>query len=182
MIEVEIRAKVPDFNEIISKLNKLGAKFLKEEEQIDRIFGNDKFLDKNKMIVEGGIVARLRTVNNNTILEFKEVSRQGAGFEIKSNISDVPSAIKLLEKLEFEESFSIHKKRKKYSCDSFLICLDDVTSLGTYIEIEKTVDSSQNIAKTKEECLFLLKKIAPNATIEQRKYGDLIQDKLNKAK
>lgn len=43
MIEVEIRAKINNRDEIKKKLDEIDAKFLKTEKQIDRIFGNPMF-------------------------------------------------------------------------------------------------------------------------------------------
>ena len=48
-IEVEIRAKIDDFTEIKQVLGKIGAKFIKSVNQIDKIFGAAKL---NLKIVE----------------------------------------------------------------------------------------------------------------------------------
>lgn len=181
MIEVEIRAKIKNLEEIKKKLKKIGAKFVKRGKQIDRIFGHPMFLDNNMMIIEGGLSARIRETNTGILLEFKEIVRQkGAGLEISSKLDDVDTGLEFFKKLKFEEAFTIAKTRETYSYQGFEICLDKVKKLGNFIEIEKMIRSSGQKEKARKECLTLLKKLAPQAKIEPRKYGDLMQEIINK--
>lgn len=180
MIEVEIRSRVNNLEEIRKKLESLGARFLKKEKQVDKIFGHPMFLDAENMIVEGGIVPRIRQKEETIVLEFKEICREGVGFEIKSLLTDIPLGIKFLEKLKFKEAFTVAKEREEYSLDGLTICLDSVEGLGDFIEIEKMIESENGKENAKEQCLILLKKVAPNSMLEPRKYGDLIQEKINK--
>jgi len=183
MIEVEVRAKVKDFNEIKDKLKNIGAEFSETIHQADKIFGHPKFLDENNMIIEGGIVPRIRCVNDNCFLEFKEINRKrGAGIEIKSDISDVNQGVDFLNKLGFKETFTINKKRESYKYKNFSIDLDEVEKLGFFIEIEKTIKSDDEKETAKKECLELLKIVSPEGRIENKKYGDLIQEIINKEK
>lgn len=180
MIEVEIRAKVTDFNNIKKELTKLGSNLITSEEQIDKIFGHERFLDSNKMIVEGGISSRIRKVNNQIALEFKEISRQGIGMEISSDVDSIDLGVKFLEKLGFKEAFTISKIRENYNLNGFTVSLDKVDKLGSFIEVEKLITSIDNKEEVKKECIDLLKKIAPESEIENRKYGDLMQELINK--
>ena len=181
-IEVEIRAKVNAFTEIKKALNKTGAGFIKTEKQIDRIFGAAKFLDSNNMMIEGGIVARIREVDDKKTLEFKEISREKGGIELNCQVANVELAEKLLKKFDFEEAFAIKKSRESYSYKEFIICLDTVEQLGNFIEIEKMVSAEEEKEKAKEDCLGLLNVLAPDSQIEKRKYGDLMQEIINQQK
>lgn len=131
------------------------------------------------MIVEGGLNARIREVNNKKLLEFKEISRQKGGIEITSELDDVGEGIKFLKKLKFEEAFTISKSRDLYSYKDFTISLDDVEQLGNFIEIEKMITLAEEKEKARDECLDLLKILSPNSEIENRKYGDLMQEIIN---
>lgn len=182
MIEVEVKARPKDFNAIRKRLNRIGAKFIKNEKQADRIFGNEAFLDDEHKVIEGGILARIRSVNNRKTLEFKEVVRHGGGLEIKSELADINMGLNLLRKLKFNEAFSVSKLREKYSHKDLTICLDSVTGLGRFIEIEKMIESEEEKDKARRECLDLLKLLAPDAEIEERKYGDMVQEQINKKK
>ncbi len=180
MIEVEIRAKVSDFNEVKKNLQKLGAQFIDTKIQIDRVFGHDKYLDENNMVVEGGLSARLRQVGHNTTLDFKEIVRGPGGLEISIDVTDEELYSKLLHKLGFKEAFTIRKSREAFLLNSFTVCLDDVEALGKFIEIEKLAPSSTTQEPTYQECQKLLKKLYPGAKIEKKKYGDLMQAIINK--
>ncbi len=180
MIEVEIRARIKSIKKIKDELKKIGAKFVKTEKQVDRIFGHSMFLDSDRMIVEGGLSARIREVDDKKILEFKEISRKSGGIEIKSELSDVDIGLKFLKKLKFSEAFTISKLRKSYSFNGFTICLDSVNRLGDFIEIERLINFSDDKEKTRKECENLLYILSPDSKIENKKYGDLMQEILNK--
>jgi len=180
MIEVEVKARIDNIDEIKQKLNSLNAKFLKQETQMDKIFGNPIFLDSNNKIIEGGIVSRIRVVNDTKILEFKEIMRTSGGIEIESELSSIDDGIALLKKLGFEEAFTVSKVRETYSYNDFTICLDKVEKLGCFIEVEKKISSNEEKNKQKEECIKLLNLISPGCKIENRKYGDLMQEIINK--
>ncbi len=181
-IEVEIRAKLNDFAKVRRVLKNLGADFLKSEKQTDKIFGASKFLDLEHKIIEGGISARIREVDGKSRLEFKEILRKKGGIELNCLIANIEAGEKMLQKLGFEEAFTIKKNRQTYSYNGFLICLDEVEKLGNFIEIEKEIVSEDKIEKTRKECLNLLEKIASDSQIENRKYGDLMQDLINQRK
>ncbi len=182
MIEVEVKARVNHLEDIKKELISLGTKFLRKEKQTDKIFGHPKFLDSNNMIIEGGIVPRIRQRGNKIILEFKEICRDKGGFEIKSELINVSLGIELLEKLGFKEAFTISKEREEYSHGNLKICLDSVESLGDFIEIEKMISLPEKKDEAKQECINLLNKISTELKIESLKYGDLIQEKINKEK
>ena len=178
-LEVEIRAKVDDFAEIKKALEKIRADFIKSEAQTDRVFGASKFLDSDNMIIEGGLSARIREVDSKRTLEFKEILREKGGMELSCEVSSIELAEKLLKKLDFEEAFTIKKLRESYSYKDFTICLDKVEQLGNFIEIEK-ITSEDETDRVKKECNELLNTIAPNSEIELRKYGDLMQELINR--
>ncbi|MDD4990411.1 MAG: class IV adenylate cyclase [Candidatus Pacebacteria bacterium] len=181
MIEVEIRAKINSKSEVQSKLKEIGAVLEKSVYQEDRVFGHEMFLDENKMIVEGGLSARIRQVDQNVWLEFKEISRnKGAGIEIKADLDNMEEGLRFFEKLRFKEAFTISKSREVYSLNGFEICLDEVEQLGDFVEIEKMIVLPEEAEQAKSDCLVLLQKIAPKAEIINKKYGDLMQDILNK--
>jgi len=182
MIEVEIRAKIEDINSIKEHLDLIDAQFVNNIKQVDRIFGHPKFLDKETKIIEGGLSARIRQVNNSSKLEFKEIVREGGGFEIKANLDNVDSGIELLEKLDFNEAFTVSKIRDVYKYNDFEIAIDRVEQLGNFIEIEKMVNSKEEVSQAREDCMELLDKISSGAKITNEKYGDMMQNIINKNK
>jgi adenylate cyclase, class 2 len=172
MIEIEIKAKVDNFESIKKQLKKLKAKFVKTEKMADHIFGRDKDLDKEHKMLEGTFIARIREKNNKKFLEFKEVNRRGPCMEFNSDLANLESGLNFLNKLDFKKAFTVSKIREIYKYLDFEICLDDVDQLGLFIEIEHS--------QSMQDCQNLLKIIAPDAVIENKKYGDLMQELINK--
>ena len=182
MIEIEIKAEVKDIEKVKDNLKKADARFIKTEEQVDRIFGHSMFLDENKFITEGGLSARIRQVNDKKQIDFKEITRDKAGIEVSAEIGSVEDGLRFLKKLGFEEAFTLKKSRDVFQYNDFTICLDKVDKLGNFIEIEKLVSLNSEEEKIRQECMELLNKLAPGSQVERRKYGDLIQELLNKDK
>ncbi|OIO61992.1 class IV adenylate cyclase [Candidatus Woesearchaeota archaeon CG_4_10_14_0_2_um_filter_33_10] len=182
MIEIEIKAEVKDIEKVKDNLKKADARFIKTEEQVDRIFGHSMFLDENKFITEGGLSARIRQVNDKKQIDFKEITRDKAGIEVSAEIGSVEDGLRFLKKLGFEEAFTLKKSRDVFQYNDFTICLDKVDKLGNFIEIEKLVYSNSEEEKIRQGCMELLNKLAPGSQVERRKYGDLIQELLNKDK
>jgi len=180
MIEVEVKARIDNIDEIKQKINLLNAKFLKQETQIDKVFGNPIFLDSDNKAIEGGIISRIRVINDKKVLEFKEIMRTGGGIEVESELNNLDDGIALLKKLGFEEAFTVSKVRETYSYKDFKICIDNVEKLGCFIEIEKMINSDEEKNKAREECIKLLNLISSDCKIENRKYGDLMQEIIKK--
>jgi len=87
--------------------------------------------------------------------------------------------ITFLNKLGFKETFTIDKHRESFSYKDFVIDLDSIDKLGNFIEIEKTISSADEKEEAREECINLLNSISPNSKIENKKYGDLMQELIN---
>lgn len=179
MIEVEIRAKLKDINFTREKILSLGAKHIKTEKQTDKIFGRPEDLDKDHKIIEGHFSARVRQRGDKILVEFKEIRRTGAGLEFSSPIPKIDDGIYLLERLGYKEAFTISKTRGLYKLDEFEICLDQVDKLGDYIEIEHYAKDGNQKEEALKKCEDILSKINPEATIELKKYGDLMQELMN---
>lgn len=182
MIEVELKARISDFSDIKVKLNGIGASLLKSSNEIDMIFGISKFLDSEHKVIEGGLIARIRQRDDKKILEFKEIQREKGGIELKIEVSDINAIKNFLAKLDFEEAFTIKKVRETYTYKDFKICLDEVDQLGKFIEVEKIISFENEKEKARNDCLALLNDLVPNAIIENKKYGDLMQEIINNKK
>lgn len=182
VIEVEIRAKVLDLDQIKGSLKKLNAEYIKTEKQADHVFGRDKDLDEEHKIIEGHFSARIREKGDKRCVEFKEIKRDGVGMEFSSPLASVESGLNFLDKLDFKEAFTISKIRDIYKYQDFEICLDNVEKLGFYIEIEHPSKHDGEKSEALKECLDLLNIISPDAIIEPKKYGDLMQEIINQEK
>jgi adenylate cyclase class 2 len=135
--EVEAKARVNDLEELARKVERIGGKFVKEVTQEDLYFRHP-FRD----LKERDEALRLRKEGENYTLTFKG-RRVGSGAKIREElevkVSDYRKMIKLLERLEFEKSFIIRKRRKEFILDNIVIALDSVKGLGEFVEMEGIV-------------------------------------------
>jgi len=182
VIEVEIRSRIKNIDFLRESLKKTGASFIENKKQIDKVFGSPIFLDENTKVIEGGLSARIRQVDDKIQLEFKEIVREGGGLEVEAGLDRMEDGISFLNKLNFTEAFTISKTREIYSYKDFLISVDRVDGLGDFIEVEKMVQNQGEISKARGECLGLLKQLAPDFEIVNEKYGDLMQNIINNKK
>ncbi len=178
MLEVEVRAKVDSFRSIRERLNDM-ARFMGSTHQADTIFGHPNFLDSESKVIEGGVISRIRESGDRKVLEFKEISRERGGLELKHEITDPVKIKEFLEKLGFKEAFTINKVRETYLYRDFLVCLDTVEELGKFIEVEKFANSEKEAGEIWKQCFDVLKDIVPEAEVEHRKYGDMMQEIIN---
>lgn len=179
MIEVEIKAKVQDLKVVKEKLKELKAEFICIEKQADYIFGRAKDLDKEHKIIEGYFSARIREKDDKKHVEFKEIKREGVSMEFSAPLASLKSGFNFLGKLDFEKAFNISKIREIYKYKDFEISLDDVEQLGFFVEVEHPNKKDDDKTKDLRECKDLLDVIAPNAVVENKKYGDLMQELIN---
>lgn len=181
MIEVEVRAKVDSFRGLRQVLGEK-ARFMGSTHQSDTIFGHPNFLDSENKVIEGGVVSRIRESGDRKVLEFKEIRRGTGGLELKHEITDPVKIREFLEKLGFQEAFVINKVRETYLYRDFLVCLDTVENLGQFIEVEKAASSESNAGEAWKQCFEVLKEFAPESEVEHRKYGDMMQELINKGR
>jgi len=180
MIEVEVKARIPSIESVKATLERLGAEYQHTRHIVDKIYGRTEDLDENHKLVEGSFSGRIRAVNNVVKVQFKEILRGKGGLEFGDTVEDIETGNNFLTKLGYKEAFTIDKIRITYILDGFTICLDDVQKLGTFIEIEVERDTSEGKDKVMQECIAMLSKVAPEAEIIKEKYGDLMQELLNR--
>lgn len=129
---------------------------------------------------------RLRQILTNSGKEKIELTykgpKQGKSMKIREEITIESSnnikLIKLLENLGFQVVAVIKKKRTNWFADQFIISFDEVEDLGSFLEIEITIpaDNSDEIRKSKESILSLVKRILPNwsGEDERKSYLELL--------
>ncbi len=178
MFEVEIRSKCANLNKLKNKIISIGAVHIKTEVLIDKVFGRPKDLDNNTKIIEGRFSARIRKNEKKTLVEFKQIKRNGIGLEFSSPVPEISDGEEFLTSLGYEEAFTVSKVRDTFQITDFELCLDRVDILGDYLEIEHTSDK-KNKSILLKECKEMLSSIDPKMKIESKKYGDLMQDLIN---
>ena len=154
MKEIEVKAKITNFNSVVSKLKEMGCELSEPVFQEDIIFlsKNTEFPD----IKKGTNVLRIRNQSKKTVLTLKQPQENELDCIEKEVAFDDPKKMKeILEYLDYHEVIRVSKKRKKCNFGKYKICLDEVEKLGKFIEVEKI--SEEDSEKVQNELFqFLL--------------------------
>lgn len=151
-IEIEIKVKVDDFDEIKPKIK---DSFIKKVHQIDEYYTpqHRNFFEKTPFIE----FLRIRTQEDKHIFGYHSaIFKDGINThseEREMEIGDIEMFRQILEKLDFKKSFIIDKKREYYLFQDFEIALDYVEGLGNFIEVEVKNDKK---SLSKEDCIKVL--------------------------
>lgn len=173
-MEVEVRVKVDNLEEIKNKLIALGAEFYKEKIQVDSFFKRKG--EELAPAGPGNVLLRVRESDKNK-LTFKALTEQtGVWIEHETEISNPEETKLMLEKIGFSKVTTMTKKRISGKLDEFELCLDDIKELGTYLEI--ALDSSDGEA-AKKKLIELLNKLGfDESQIIHKGYGAMLFERL----
>ncbi|MEM0150313.1 MAG: class IV adenylate cyclase [Thermoplasmata archaeon] len=170
-LEIEIKSKVENLEDLEKKIVLLGAVFLGTEFQNDWYF---KHPCRDFSITDEAL--RVRDVNGKLFLTYKgkridneTKTRKEIEITVDSNI------FKILEYLGFEIFMNIKKVRKNYGLDNVKISLDYVENLGNFIEME--VHGNYEEGKLK---LFSLAEKLSLKKIERRSYLEMLVNSYEK--
>lgn len=144
-MEIELRARISNPNKIEQKIINLGAKLIKNKKQTDLYFGEIGLYKK----IGYSFLIRIRQEGDKIFMTYKgaQAKRDGVWEEYEFVIDDRDKGIKMVEAMGLEKIIEINKKRKEYKIDNITICLDNITNLGYFIEIESQNDNDINKEK-----------------------------------
>ena len=133
MLEVEIKVRI-DIEEVKDKLSKLGARFIRDQHQLDTYFHHPcrDFKKSDEAL-------RVRAVSGKCLLTYKGRrldSQTKTREEIEIEIEVDNKIFDILKALTFSKVRSIEKQRSFYRWDNLKIFLDKVEGLGEFLEIE----------------------------------------------
>ena len=159
MIEVEVKAKIDNFEDIKVKLNQINAVKTKTEEQIDRYFNSPV-----KDFAETDEALRIRETktedSHNLFITYKgpKIDKKSkTREEVEMKIEDSDKCSKIFENLGFKEVRTVKKNREYFKLDNFEIRLDDVEGLEPYMEIEIALEDGTDYNEAQDKIFDLLK-------------------------
>lgn len=137
--ESEIRFSVLGFSQYVATLKSLRAEFLgvtQQEDQYYKVTGLENEPDR-----PGSIIYRLRYEPDSQLYTLtKKLSTRQAGSWKETEIGAIDICLGALIKEILDSGLSrtiaISKTRSRYRVGNCTVCLDDIVSLGKYIEIE----------------------------------------------
>ncbi len=167
MLEIEIKARAEDLEELREKIVKLGAEFVKKQRQVDTYFNHP-----GRDFAKTDEALRIRKVDDDLFLTYKgpkldRLTKTREEFEVK--VADETAKI-ILKKLGFREVAKVTKSRDYYRLSDFEIMLDTIEGLGYFIEVEKRADEYRP-----EELVEFLESLGiKKDAIERRSYLELV--------
>ena len=177
--EIEVKAKVDNFDALIKKLEDLGCKISEPISQHDYIY-NQNGIDLSK--THETPVLRIRRQDGRNIFTLKQnISGELDCLEKEMDVSDGKILGEIIELLGYSKSVEVEKIRRKTKYKELEICLDEVKNLGTFVEVEKmTDDMSGDGQKTQDELIDCLESIGVNKENKVLQgYDSMIYEKFN---
>ena len=178
MIEVEVKAKIDNFEDMEKKLNEIGAKKSKKEFQED-IYFNSPVVDFSKT----DEALRIRTTRENadekifiTYKGPKIDKKSKTRKEIEMGIADSEKCSDIFEAIGFKRVRSVKKNRQYYSYENFEISLDDVEGLDPYMEIEIALDDGSDYNEAQDSIFKLFEKLGVTDGFERTSYLELLEN------
>lgn len=172
-MEIEIRAKSYNKEEILEKLKRLGWTGEDEVEQNDVYYVHETRADEVRG--PGHPILRIRKSPKGNFLTFKALTdRKGVWDEHEIEISDPDVTRQILLKTGFVDSIIIVKKRIKGNVGDIEICVDDLNIIGPHIECE-IISDDWKLAKERLS-VFLESLGISRDNFEHRGYGEIFAE------
>ena len=147
-LEIEVKFRIDDPDEIARKLAGLGAK------KVGEGFENNLVFDRNGEFEKSGKLLRLRSHDGKCLITYKQ-KKPSDRFKYRDEldlvVADFARAKMLLEVLGFGVVHIYEKKRTTFKLRDVEVMIDTVPFLGNFIEIEGT---KQGIAATAKKLGF----------------------------
>jgi adenylate cyclase, class 2 len=140
-IEKKFRLTPEQYKKILAGLEKTGAIFLREDFEVNELYGGGILRLKNAVL-------RIRKIQGVTILTYKERIKNDSEIkhqiEYETEVSNEEAIEKIIESLGFKKVAVYEKRRQTWELNGVEILLDELP-FGLFMEIEGSIE---NIAQT----------------------------------
>ncbi|MFW6365831.1 MAG: class IV adenylate cyclase [Spirochaetota bacterium] len=173
MYEIEIKAYCDNIGTFTQKLIGMGAEMKHELYQKDIYFSHPM-----RDFRETDEAFRIRTVNGVSSVTYKGPklsTKTKTRVEYETTVGSFDSIFAILRNLGFVEGALVEKTRIEYVLEEVTVCIDSVTGLGDFVELEKIGTDIE----TTERHLFDLADRLGLDRFEKRSYLNLITDSVD---
>lgn len=136
--EIEAKIKVDDLGSIAKTLEAIGAAPIHDIHQIDTYF-----LDADGRLAQNDCGLRIRqqwSESDHTVrMTFKGAKLDGpykSRPEFETGVENAEITEQIFEALGYHKHLAVEKKRGLWTLDNCEVCLDNVTGLGCFVEVE----------------------------------------------
>ena len=174
-LEIELKLKVDCFEQVVQKLQQLGAKFEGDFLQIDSYYD-----DSTDSLVKSDRCLRIRKHINHvgqaielTYKGARENHRFKSRREIGLKVDKADELAELFTQLGYSARLTLEKKRSLWDYKNCKVALDELPMLGKFVEIEGPDDAT--IEKVQKELGL------ENIQHQPLSYAHLMEDAIKKA-
>jgi predicted adenylyl cyclase CyaB len=161
--EKKYRLTQEQFVETLTALNELNAEFIREDFEVNELYGGG-ILEAEKALL------RVRKINDRTILTYKKSIRNLNGIkhhtEFETEVCDAEAIENIIRSLGFTMGMVYEKRRKTFRLQNAEVVLDELP-FGLFVEIE---------GKITEIALVEMLLEMENFEVEQRTYPKITFD------
>ena len=165
MLEAEIKASLAGLSTetLLEQAGSMGFRPAAQLRETDMYFnGNDRDFRRTDEALRLRRVQALPDGTEESLLTYKgpKLDRvSSARTEYETAVADGETAGKLLEALGYRPAFTVEKLRREYRLDDVTLCLDEVTGLGAYLELETLAPSEEDREDAVNRLLTLLDRL-----------------------
>ena len=172
-MEIEIKAPVDDPEALVENLLRIGGVKIGKVKQVDTYYSHPcKDYSKTDEAL------RIRNEDGKVFLTYKgpRLGKIGKSrVEITVEVKNPGALNKLLSALGFFEVAQVNKIRTIYRVGEYSVMLDEVASLGTFVEVECKCEGDIDVKEA--EMATFLKSIGVRAALIKKSYLELIMEK-----
>lgn len=183
-IEIEVKVRIRDPDEVERRLQGLGAKLIDIVEEVDSYVDLAPCIDMRKQDMALRIRKRRSLVTGEDINELTFKGRRMPGAvkarkEITVVINDGEKFLEILRELGFSSIYTVFKTRKIFALEDLKIFIDNVKELGTFLEIE--APSTMNVEKFGQVIKDLFNVLGVDEScVESKTYLELLLERREK--
>ena len=182
MIEVEIKFRLPGAEELVAALRELGA-----EEQVSQRHEDTYFLHPCRDFRATDEALRIRSINGVASVTYKGPKQPGP-MKVREELewclapgdTDGSNLALMLNRLGFEKLANVKKKRRIFLLPNHAVGvdLDDVETLGLFVEIEAMADEGMDVHAAKSSVQKLADQLGLREP-EQKSYLTMVLEQQN---
>ncbi len=172
MKEIEVKYQLEDRNKFLRKLEGFGCEISEVHHQKDTIYVSNVNHIEN---TPGSIFLRVRKDDDKIELNAKKHEKvMQARTEVEFGVSSYSDANRFLELIGFQKWVEVSKKRVHTFYKDCNICIDEVDTLGSFVELEYMVDDKEG----EEKVLEKIEKIAKEIGIDTKRVVNQYYDEM----
>jgi len=145
MLEIELKARVDDLSAIRTALRDRNARFLHRTHEHDVYYNAP-----HRNFAETDEALRVRYSDGKAVVTYKGAKIPDLGLKAREELNTVVESGQVIEqvfsRLGFTKTATVEKWRETYALNPAVIALDEVTGLGTFVEIEVITDGDRTKA------------------------------------